>query len=78
LRAPLARDCEAAAATARIKSALDQASARIMVTNIANEITYVNEAAHRMFRQRQAEVRTLLPAFDADGTERGRGSGPRR
>jgi methyl-accepting chemotaxis protein len=65
LRGRLVRDSEAAAATAHLKSALDQASARIMVTNLANEITYVNVAAHGMFRQRQAEVRTLLPAFDA-------------
>jgi methyl-accepting chemotaxis protein len=67
LRARLARDCEAAAATAHLKSAFDQASARIMVTNVANEITYINQAAHGMFRQRQAEVRALLPAFDAGG-----------
>jgi methyl-accepting chemotaxis protein len=65
LRAQRARDCEAATATAYLKGALDQASARLMVTNTANEITYVNEAAHGMFRQRQAEVRTLLPGFDA-------------
>jgi methyl-accepting chemotaxis protein len=67
LRARLARESEAAAATAHLKSALDQASARIMVTNVANEIIYVNEAAHGMFRQRQAEVRTQPTAFDAGG-----------
>jgi methyl-accepting chemotaxis protein len=65
LRARLARDCEAATTTAHLRSALDQSSARIMVTNVANEITYVNEAAQGMFRQQQAQVRTLLTAFDA-------------
>ena len=67
LRVRLARECEAAAAAAHLKSALDQASARIMVTNVANEITYVNAAAHEMFRQREGEVRTLPTAFDAGG-----------
>jgi methyl-accepting chemotaxis protein len=55
----------AAAATGRIKSALDQASARVMVTNSANEITYVNDACLRLFRDREQEVRGVITTFDA-------------
>jgi methyl-accepting chemotaxis protein len=60
------REAEDVAATAWMKGALDKASARLMVVNAANEITYVNEAAQTMFRQRQAEMRAKVPTFDAE------------
>ncbi|HUI63046.1 MAG TPA: MCP four helix bundle domain-containing protein, partial [Steroidobacteraceae bacterium] len=66
LKAQIEREREAAAATGRIKSALDKASARVLVTNADHEIIYANEAAMGLFRERQAEVRRALPSFSAE------------
>ena len=62
----LTRERQLAAASARIQSALEQASAKIMVTNAANEIIYANATALRMFRERETEVRSVVPSFQAE------------
>ena len=54
-----------AAENARIKGALDKAGANVTVANEKLEIIYVNEAAQRLFRGMQADLRRELPQFDA-------------
>ncbi|HVO49029.1 MAG TPA: methyl-accepting chemotaxis protein [Steroidobacteraceae bacterium] len=66
LKAQIEREREAAAATGRIKTALDKASARVMVADSQNQIIYVNDAAVSLFRERQADIRSALPSFSAD------------
>ena len=64
LRSHIHGEREAAAVNARITTALGKASARLVVTNPAHEIIYVNEAGARLFQERQSEIRTRLPQFD--------------
>jgi methyl-accepting chemotaxis protein len=55
-----------AAENARIKGALDKAGANVTVANEKLEIIYVNEAAQRLFRGMQQDLRRELPQFDAE------------
>jgi methyl-accepting chemotaxis protein len=57
---------KAATETARIKSALDKASASVMLADDAFNIIYLNESAQRLFREAQADFRRDLPALDAE------------
>jgi len=57
---------KAAAANSRIKSALDKASASVMLADDSLNIIYLNESAQKMFREAQADFRRDLPALDAD------------
>jgi len=54
-----------AAENARIKGALDKAGANVTVANEKLEIIYVNDAAQRLFREMQSDLRRELPQFDA-------------
>jgi methyl-accepting chemotaxis protein len=65
LRSHIQTERDVATVNARISAALGKASARLTVTNGAHEITYVNEAATRLFLERQQEIRARLPQFDA-------------
>jgi methyl-accepting chemotaxis protein len=62
----LTRERQLAAASGRIQSALDQASAKIMVADATDEIIYANATALRMFRERETEVRGVVPSFKAE------------
>ena len=54
-----------AAENARIKGALDKAGANVTVANEKLEIIYVNDAARKLFREMQSDLRRELPQFDA-------------
>jgi methyl-accepting chemotaxis protein len=56
---------EAAAETARIKQALDNVSANVMVIDEAATIIYVNRAAQRLFVERERDFKRDIPSFDA-------------
>ena len=50
----------------RIKIALDNVSANVMVADNARNIIYMNKAVHGMFRNAQADIKKQLPHFDAE------------
>ena len=56
----------AAEQNARIKSALDRASASVMLADSNLDIIYLNEAAVRLFRDAQADFRRDLPSLNVD------------
>ncbi|MCB1875743.1 MAG: HAMP domain-containing protein [Chromatiales bacterium] len=49
----------------RIRQALDNVSANVMVADANNDIVYVNGSAHGLFREAQDDIRRELPKFDA-------------
>jgi len=57
---------KSAAESARIKSALDKASASVMLADDSFNIIYTNEAAQKLFREAQADFRRDLPTLDAE------------
>jgi len=57
---------QAAAENARIKSALDKASASVMLADDNLNIIYTNESAQKLFREAQADFRRELPNLDAE------------
>ncbi len=50
----------------RIKVALDNVGANVMVADNDRHIIYMNKAVQRMFMAAQPDIRTQLPNFDAD------------
>ncbi len=54
-----------AATNARLRAALDKASASVMVADEGNNIIYANDSATRLFAGAQEEFRRDLPNFDA-------------
>lgn len=54
-----------AAANLRIKNALDKCSTNVMIADTQGEIIYMNEAAAAMMRRNEAQLRQVLPQFDA-------------
>ena len=50
----------------RIKIALDNVSANVMVADNERKIIYLNRAVEGMFRTAQADIRKQLPSFDAN------------
>jgi methyl-accepting chemotaxis protein len=62
----VSQEVREATANARIKAALDKASASVMLADEELNIIYINEAAQKLFRESQAEFRRDLPALDAD------------
>ena len=54
------------AEVARLQSAIDGADASLMLCDADFNITYVNPAVENLLRNRQTELRTLFPGFDAD------------
>jgi methyl-accepting chemotaxis protein len=65
LDASLTHEREAAAENARIRSALDVASAGVMIADASNIIVYVNPAVQAALLDVEDEIRTHLPAFRA-------------
>ena len=61
-----AADAREAAASARIRTALDHASTAVLIGDPGGTVIYVNEAATGLLRRRQRELRGELPGFDAD------------
>ena len=57
---------QAAAATTRIKQALDNVSANVMVTDENYEIIYLNHAGENLFRANQSAFRRDIPHLDAE------------
>ena len=49
----------------RIKQALDNVSADVMVADAEHNIIYLNKAVEDMFRNAQTDIRRDLPSFDA-------------
>ena len=66
LKERTAREHAVATENARIKSALDQASASVMVADENQRIIYSNPAAQQLFRTHQAALRRDLPNVDAE------------
>jgi methyl-accepting chemotaxis protein len=54
-----------AATNARLRAALDKASASVMVADEGNKIIYANDSATRLFTGAQEDFRRDLPSFDA-------------
>jgi methyl-accepting chemotaxis protein len=54
-----------AATNARLRAALDKASASVMVADDADRIIYANDSATRLFAGAQEEFRREMPHFDA-------------
>src|SRR5690349_19280516 len=50
---------------ARLRAALDKASASVMVADETNQIIYANDSATRLFADAQQEFRRDIPNFDA-------------
>ena len=59
----LQQSAAAAAANVRIKSALDNVTANVMIADKNFDIIYVNTAVMTMFQAAEADIRTELPAF---------------
>jgi len=56
---------ELADANAQIKQALDQVTANVMVADADMNISYMNEAMQGMFKTAEADIRQVIPGFDA-------------
>lgn len=65
LRTRIAADREAAQETLRIKTALDCVNAGVMVADGAGSVIYVNGSVQRMFSDASADLRKVIPTFDA-------------
>jgi methyl-accepting chemotaxis protein len=65
LRSQIEAERHQAAGTARIKSALDTASASVMLADESLKIIYVNSAAQKLFSEAESDFRRDLPGFDA-------------
>ncbi len=66
LKKRMERDAKVSRENARIRQALDNVSANVMLANQDNNIIYVNQAAMNMFRQAEAGIMNDLPAFSVD------------
>jgi methyl-accepting chemotaxis protein len=59
-------DAGSAAANARIKAALDNVTANVMLADADLNIIYLNKTVDKMFRTAEADIRKDLPNFRAD------------
>jgi methyl-accepting chemotaxis protein len=66
LQQDLARVSEQARENLRIKIALDNVDANVMMADNERRIIYVNKAVEAMFRNAQADIRLQLPHFNVD------------
>src|SRR5262249_38241827 len=58
-------EVRSATENARLKAALDKASASIMLADAAHRVIYLNESAQRLFRECEADFRRDLPRLEA-------------
>jgi methyl-accepting chemotaxis protein len=56
---------QAARTNLRIRNALDKCSTNVMIANADNVIVYMNETVTAMMLRNEAELRRVLPQFDA-------------
>jgi hypothetical protein len=61
----LAHEQRVAAENLRIRNALDKCSTNVMIANADHEIIYMNETVAAMMLGNEAELRKVLPRFDA-------------
>ena len=66
LRAQIESERAQARENMRLKSALDAASASMMVANESLQIVYINSAAQKLFREAQSDLRRDIPTLDAE------------
>ena len=66
LQAELQAGAARAVENLRIRIALDNVDANVMMADNERRIIYVNRAVEAMFRNAQADIRKQLPRFDAD------------
>jgi len=52
-------------ANAQVKQALDQVTANVMVADADMNISYMNDAMQNMFKVAEADIRKVIPGFDA-------------
>jgi methyl-accepting chemotaxis protein len=52
--------------SARIRRALDQATANVMVADVSGTIVYANHAVQKMLKDAEADIKKELPQFNAD------------
>jgi len=57
---------EEAVSSGRIKTALDNAQANVMLAGTDNVIIYMNKAVQKMFSDAREELTEAIPGFDAD------------
>lgn len=65
LRKRATKDKSALVESTRLKSALDNVQANVMMADANLDIIYVNETIQTMFRDAEADLRTVLPGFSA-------------
>ena len=65
-QAQLEREHRIASENLRIRNALDKCSTNVMIADANNTIIYMNETVLQMMQRNQAELRQVLPSFDAD------------
>ncbi|WP_444718842.1 methyl-accepting chemotaxis protein [Paucibacter hankyongi] len=59
------RDSAAAAESGRVKQALDACSTNVMIADPDGNIIYMNRSVTQMMQGNEAELKTVLPNFDA-------------
>ena len=64
-RAIMVKSAEAAVYNARIVQALNKTSSNIMIADAKNDILFMNETVTSMMQRNEAELRKVLPQFDA-------------
>lgn len=57
---------EQAATSKRIKTAVDSVSTNVMLADQNYNIIYINPALQRMMKQAEADIREVIPGFNAD------------
>ena len=65
LRGQIENERAVAAENARVRHALDKASTCVVLADPQHRIIYLNDAAQATFDRHAAEIRDLLPTFDA-------------
>nr|MBV6631142.1 PAS domain-containing protein [Oceanococcus sp. HetDA_MAG_MS8] len=61
------RELEVAGKNQRIRSALDNVTANVMIADNERRITYMNEAVRLMLAKAESDIRKDLPGFKVDG-----------
>jgi methyl-accepting chemotaxis protein len=65
LGAQIENERAVAAENSRIRHALDKASTGVVLADADHRIIYLNDAAQAAFERHEAEIRSVLPAFEA-------------
>ncbi|MFK7993016.1 MAG: methyl-accepting chemotaxis protein [Granulosicoccus sp.] len=65
LRTRMEAEQKSAAINERLKQALDNATSNVMVADLNNDIVFINKASQKLFREKEHEIRSTVPAFNA-------------